>query len=195
MVVGAVVVSLAACTIASSGSGAGTDVPPRLVGYNRQYTLLTPVRTARLTPFRTADGEAIDLSYFRGEVVLLNFWATWCAPCVREMPSLNRLAAEMAGDGLAVVPVAIDRAGLSDVIPFYRDHGLGNLAMYLDPDRRTAYTHTNNPNNAEFALYGLPISYVVDREGRVRGYIAGAVDWDSEAAKDLLRYYTRQIDS
>lgn len=196
MVVGAVVVSLAACTMASSGSGAGgNDDPPRLVGYSRQYTLLTPVRTARLTPFRTADGEAIDLSYFRGKVVLLNFWATWCAPCVREMPSLNRLAAEMAGDELAVVPVAIDRAGLSAVIPFYRDHGLDNLAMYLDPDQRTAYTRTRNPNNAEFALYGLPISYLVDQEGRIRGYIAGAVDWDSEAAKDLLRYYTRQIES
>jgi thiol-disulfide isomerase/thioredoxin len=107
--------------------------------------------------------------------VLLNFWATWCAPCVREMPSLNRLAAEMAGDGLAVVPVAIDRAGLSAVIPFYRDHGLDNLAMYLDPYQHTAYTRTRNSNNAEFALYGLPISYLVDRQGRVRGYIAGAV--------------------
>jgi thiol-disulfide isomerase/thioredoxin len=182
--------------MASSGSGAGgTDVPPRLVGYSRQYTLLTPVRTARLTPFRTADGEAIDLSYFRGKAVLLNFWATWCAPCVREMPSLNRLAAEMAGDGLAVVPVAIDRAGLSAVVPFYRAHGLDNLTIYLDPDQRTAYARTSNPNNAEFALYGLPISYLVDRQGRVRGYLAGAVDWDSEAAKDLLRYYTRQIES
>jgi thiol-disulfide isomerase/thioredoxin len=196
MVVGALVVSLAACTMASLGPGAGgSDHPPRLVGYSRQYTLLTPVRTARLTPFRTADGEAIDLSHFRGKVVLLNFWATWCAPCVREMPSLNRLAAEMDSDGLAVVPVAIDRAGLSAVIPFYRDHGLDHLAMYLDPDRRTAYTHTNDPNNAEFALYGLPISYLVDRQGRVRGYIAGAVNWDSEAAKDLIRYYTRQIES
>ena len=196
MVVGAVVVNLAACTMASSGSGAGgNDDPPRLVGYSRQYTLLTPVRTARLTPFRTADGEAIDLSYFRGKVVLLNFWATWCAPCVREMPSLNRLAAEMDGDGLAVVPVAIDRAGLSAVVPFYRDHGLDNLTIYLDPDQRTAYARTSNPNNAEFALYGLPISYLVDRHGRVRGYIAGAVDWDSEAAKNLLRYYTRQIES
>jgi thiol-disulfide isomerase/thioredoxin len=156
--------------MASSGSGAGgNDDPPRLVGYSRQYTLLTPVRTARLTLFRTADGEAIDLSYFWGKVVLLNFWATWCAPCVREMPSLNRLAAEMACGGLAVVPVAIDRAGLSAVIPFYRDHGLDNLAMYLDPDQRTAYTRTRNPNNAEFALYGLPISHLVDRQGRVRG--------------------------
>jgi thiol-disulfide isomerase/thioredoxin len=194
MVASAVVVILAACTMAGSGAS-DSDGPPRLVGYSRQYTLLTPVRTARLTPFRTADGETIDLGHFRGKVVLLNFWATWCPPCVREMPSLDRLAAEMASDGLVVVPVAIDRAGLSAVIPFYRDHGLNHLAMYLDPDRRTAYTHTSNPNHAEFALYGLPISYLIDRQGRVRGYIAGAVDWDSEATKDLVRYYMQQIES
>ena len=132
MAVAGIAVILAACTTASSGSGAGgSDGPPRLVGYSRQYTLLTPVRTARLTPLRTADGETIDLSHFRGKVVLLNFWATWCAPCVREMPSLNRLAAEMESDGLAVVPVAIDRAGLSSVTPFYRDHGLDHLAIYI----------------------------------------------------------------
>lgn len=67
-------------------------------------------------------------------------------------------------------------------------------AIYLDPDRRTAYLSVGNPNNAAFALYGLPISYLVDRQGRVRGYIAGAVDWDSEAAKALLRYYLRQLE-
>lgn len=195
MVVGAVVVILAACTMASWGLGAGgSDGPPRLVGYSGQYTLLTPVR-ARLTPFRTADGETIDLSHFRGKVVLLNFWATWCPPCVREMPSLNRLAAEMDSDELAVVPVAIDRAGLPSVTPFYHDHGLDHLAMYLDSDLRTAYLYAGNPNNAEFALYGLPISYLIDQQGRVRGYIAGAVDWDSDAAKGLIRYYTRQIES
>jgi thiol-disulfide isomerase/thioredoxin len=196
MAVAGIAMILAACTTASSGSGTGdSDGPPRLIGYSRQYTLLTPVRTARLTPFHTADGETIDLSHFRGKVVLLNFWATWCAPCVREMPSLNRLAAEMDSEGLAVVPVAIDQAGLPAVTSFYSDHGLDHLAMYLAPDRRAAYIRTSNPNNAEFALYGLPISYLIDRQGRVRGYIAGAVDWDSDAAKSLIRYYLQQIES
>lgn len=98
----------------------------------------------------------------------------------------------MAGDGVAVVPVAMDRAGLPVVARFYRDHGLDHLAMYLDPERRTAHFDADNPNDAVFALYGLPISYLVDREGRVRGYIPGAVDWDSAAAKDLIRYYIRE---
>lgn len=193
---GAMAVSLAACA-ASFPSHAADDKhgPPRLDGHSGQYTLLQPVRSARPTPFRTADGETIDLSRFRGKVVLVNFWATWCAPCVFEMPSLDRLAAEMSGDGFAVVPVAIDKAGLAAVAPFYRARGLHNLDIYLDPEQRTAYRHADNPNGAEFALYGLPISYIVDHEGRVMGYIAGAVDWQSDAAKALIRYYTGRIGS
>lgn len=189
--------TLVALLVAGAGPGpafAGSDRqdPPRLDGYSGQYTLLRPVRVARLTPFRTAKGGVIDLSRFRGKVVLLNFWATWCVPCVHEMPSLDRLAAEMAGDNFAVVPVAIDATGLAAVAPFYRAHGLDNLDIYLDPDQRTAYQSTDNPHNAEFALYGLPVSYIIDRRGRIRGYIAGAVDWHSGAAKELIRYYLEQ---
>jgi hypothetical protein len=108
------------------------------------------------------------------------------------MPSLDRLSAEMLSDRLAVVAVAIDRAGLPAVTRFYRDHGLDHLAMYLDPERRTARFDADNANNAEFVLYGLPISYLIDQLGRVRGYVAAAVDWDSAAAKDLIHYYTRR---
>lgn len=71
---------------------------------------------------------------------------------------------------------------------------LVNLGIYLDPDQRTAYLSTDNRNNGEFALYGLPISYIVDHEGRVMGYIVGAVDWQSDAAK-ALHYYTGRIRS
>jgi thiol-disulfide isomerase/thioredoxin len=193
---GVMAVLFTACA-ASFSSYAADDKhsPPRLDGYSNQYTLLQPVRTARLTPFRAADGETVDLSRFRGKVVLLNFWATWCAPCIYEMPSLDRLAAGMSGDEFAVVPIAIDEKGLAAVAPFYRDHGLDNLDIYLDPEQRTAYRYADNANDAEFALYGLPISYIVDHEGRVMGYIAGAVDWQSDAAKALIRYYTGRIGS
>jgi thiol-disulfide isomerase/thioredoxin len=191
---GLVAVSLVACAGLDSelAESAGQD-PPRLDSNRSQYMLLQPVRTARLTPFRTADGEAIDLSRFKGKVVLLNFWATWCAPCVFEMPSLNRLAAEMSGDEFAVVPIAIDEKGLTTAASFYRSHNLDALDLYLDPEQQTAYGTTDNPKNAEFALIGLPVSYIVDHEGRVMGYIAGAVDWQSNAAKALIRYYTGRI--
>lgn len=191
--VGALAVSFAACVGPMSGSAVEGERPPRLEGYSDQYRLLRPVRAAKLTPFRTADGEVIDLSRFRGMVVLLNFWATWCAPCAYEMPSLDRLAAEMVGAEFAIVPVAIDKTGLATVAAFYRDHGLDHLKIYFDPGQRTAYRDAENPNDAEFALYGLPMTYIIDSEGRVRGYISGAVDWQSDSAKALIRYYTGQI--
>jgi thiol-disulfide isomerase/thioredoxin len=166
--------------------------PPMLRGLSGQYTRLVPLRVARATPFRTASHETIDLSQFRGKVVLLNFWATWCAPCVREMPSLDRLAAE-GREGLAIVPIAIDGGPVGDVVAFYRRHGLRHLPIYVDPEQQTAFRHADNPNDAVFALYGLPISYLIDHEGGVMGYITGAVDWQSDAADALLRYYTERI--
>jgi thiol-disulfide isomerase/thioredoxin len=187
-------VSLFACAGLDSGSARFSEQePPRLDSNRSQYTQLEPVRTARLTPFQTADGETIDLSRFRGKVVLVNFWATWCAPCVYEMPSLDRLAVEMSGENFAVVPITIEEKGLTKATSFYRSRNLDALDLYLDPEQRTAYQNTDNPNNAEFALIGLPISYIVDHEGRVMGYIAGAVDWQSDAAKALIRYYTERI--
>ncbi|SLN56390.1 TlpA disulfide reductase family protein [Oceanibacterium hippocampi] len=184
---GFAVLALAAC--AAPSQHAGGSAPPRLDGESGQYTLLKSVRPARLTPFTTAAGETVDLGHFRGKVVLLSFWASWCAPCLYEMPLLDRLAREMAGADLAVVPVSIDERGLPAAAAFYRAHGLRDLGIYLDPDQRTAYFDGTNRNDAEFALYGLPISYILDRQGRVMGYITGAVDWQSDAAARLLRHY------
>jgi thiol-disulfide isomerase/thioredoxin len=181
-------VLLTSSVLSSSSVASQSDNPPRLIGHSGQYTLLTPVRTARLTPFSTANGDTIDLRRFRGKVILLNFWATWCAPCGYEMPSLDRLAAQMSGEDFVVLPIALDTA-TTPIASFYRDLGLDHLGIYFDPKRRTAYIDADNPDHAEFALYGLPISYIIDREGRARGYIVGAVDWQSGAAKSLVRYY------
>lgn len=172
----------------SSPAAAQRDDPPRLDGHSGQYTVLKPVRVARLTPFSTENGETIDLARFRGKVVLLNFWATWCAPCVYEMPSLNQLAVQMFGEDFVIVPIALDPV-VTSVTSFYQEHFLDHLGIYLDPKRQTAYLYADNPDNAAFVLYGLPISYIIDREGRPRGYIVGAVNWQSEAAKSLIRYY------
>lgn len=165
------------------------DEPPVFRNRGHQFTLLRPLRPAPLVPIRTADGHVIDLSRFRGDVVLLTFWATWCAPCVYEMPTLDRLQGEMRGKRLKVVAVSIDRGGLVAVAPFYRRLQLKNLDIYLDPDLRTAYFERTGTNRARFALYGLPITYVIDHEGLVAGYIYGASEWDSVQAKRFLRYH------
>lgn len=154
-----------------------------------QFTVLRPLRLAPLVPIRTADGRVIDLSRFRDDVVLLTFWATWCAPCVYEMPTLDRLQGKMRGKRLKVVAVSIDRDGLAAVAPFYQRLQLKNLDIYLDPDLRTAYFERTSTTRARFALYGLPITYVIDHEGLVAGYIYGASEWDSVQAKRFLRYH------
>jgi len=158
--------------------------PPVFRTYDSQFTRIRPLRQAPLTPILTADGGVLNLSRFQGKVVLLNFWATWCPPCIREMPSLDRLQAELGGDTFTVVVLSIDRLGLDVVAPFFKRLGLKNLTIYLDP-KSTA-------GNA-FGLYGLPISYIIDHEGLVMGYLVGAAEWDSVEARLLLNYYIGRI--
>ena len=121
--------------------------------------------------------------------MLLNIWATWCKPCVREMPALDRLQGALGEDRFEVVALSIDSAGRAAVGPFFRRFGLEHLGIYLDPERHTAYTDAANPNGAAFPIYGLPITYLIDRQGRVVGYVTGPAEWDSDDAKRFLRHY------
>jgi thiol-disulfide isomerase/thioredoxin len=154
-----------------------------------QFRWLQPQAVPRQTPFLNAHGEVISLQKFRGKVLLVNFWATWCKPCLAEMPSLNRLQKKLGGEKFSVLPISIDRAGLAAVRPFYERMALNHLGIYLDPHQRTAHLDKANANNAAFALYALPISYVIDRQGRVLGYFPGEADWDSPKAMDFLGHF------
>tara|TARA_R100000365_G_C2716722_1_gene50424 strand:- start:510 stop:851 length:342 start_codon:yes stop_codon:yes gene_type:complete len=103
-----------------------------------------------------------------------------------EMPSLDQLAYDHSNDDLVIIPVSIDEDGLLAAIPFYRRLGLENLDLFVDPNGETAYSNRDNPKNAEFALYGLPITYALDRDGRILGYVTGLVDWQSDNAADFI---------
>ena len=126
------------------------------------------------------DGGALELRRFRGKFILLNFWATWCAPCVRELPALDRLQALLGNADLEIVALSIDDAGIEKPVSFVRELGLTRLHVYLDLKESAV---------KGFPLYGLPISYLVDRKGLVIGYIVGAVEWDSPQAVNFLNYY------
>ena len=129
--------------------------------------------------FLDAEGEALTLEDFRGKVVVLNLWATWCAPCRREMPSLDRLQAEHGGEDLQVVPLSQDRGeSLDKIREFYDEIGLKTLAIYRDPKSQAG---------REFRAPGLPTTIVIDREGREVGRVLGHAEWDSEAAINLLQ--------
>ena len=169
-------------------SPAHADTAPlRLIGESSQFTELRPQRIARDTPFYDREGASHVLSSYRDKVVLMNFWATWCTPCIAEMPSLNRLAAKHADTDLSILTISIDKGGLANVIPFYRRFSLDHLPVLIDPDQETAFVDTDNPNDGEFAVYGFPITYAIDRTGSVLGYITGRVDWQSQSAERFIR--------
>lgn len=160
--------------------------PLRLNGESSQFIELIPKRIARDTPFYDHDGLSHTLSSYRGKVVLVNFWATWCVPCIAEMPSLDRLAAAHVNTDLSILTISLDKGGLANVIPFYRRFALDHLPVLIDPDQETAFTDTDNPDDAEFAIYGFPITYAIDRDGRILGYITGRVDWQSQSARRFI---------
>jgi thiol-disulfide isomerase/thioredoxin len=164
---------------------AASDDPPAFVGLMGQFTLIEPLRPAPDTRFRDASGAELSIASFRGKVLLVNFWATWCAPCIREMPTIDRLQAELGGESFAVLAISTDRKGAAVVKAFLRRLGLGNLDTYLDPKRKTF---------TALGARGLPTTFLIDHKGRVAGYLEGPAEWDSKEAKALIRYYVRRAE-
>lgn len=174
---------LAVIVLASLVGPAGhtlADQPAAGGNLGEAFTWLTPPRPAPATPITLADGNKTTLVAFRGKVVLLNFWATWCAPCIREMPSLDRLQVKLKGEGLEVIAVSEDFAGLDLVRPFFERLKLENLTIYLDSDGALGKA---------FGIAGLPTTLLIDREGRVVGGLEGPAEWDSDEAVALIRHY------
>jgi thiol-disulfide isomerase/thioredoxin len=179
-----------ALTGVQSGVQAGTQTPaaadqapPLLGAFGDNFTLLYPFVPAPPETFTALDGAPVRLADFKGRVVLLNFWATWCAPCIREMPSLDRLQAALEDRGLAVLAVSIDRGGAKVVRPFAKRLGLDRLALYLDAKAALFKT---------FGVTGLPTTFLIDRQGDIVGAYAGAAEWDGPEARALIEHYLRQ---
>lgn len=128
--------------------------------------------------FTHADGGEFRLSDFRGKHVLVNFWATWCAPCRKEMPMLSELQAEFGGDAFEVVTIATGRNELGAMKRFLSEVGVDNLPLYLDPRQALA---------RDMAVLGLPITVILDPEGREIARMRGDAEWNSESAKAIIR--------
>ncbi len=130
---------------------------------------------------RFTDGEGRDLSLdrFRGKVVLLNLWATWCAPCRREMPALDRLQARLGGDDFEVLALAVDRGGAAKVKAFLDELGIERLGLYVDTSTRALRV---------LGAYGLPTTLLIDRAGNEVMRVIGATEWDGAEIVDLVRH-------
>ena len=123
------------------------------------------------------EGSQIALSDFKGKVVLLNFWATWCGPCRVEMPAMETLYQDLHKEGLEVLAVSIDSQGKIVTQPFQEAMGLTFLILH-DPDYQVG---------AAYGARTLPMTYLIDREGVIRHRIFGARDWNGQEARQLIR--------
>ena len=152
---------------------------PSFAGQMSAFLFKRELRPAPDFQFSGPQGEALALSDFRNRVVLLNFWATWCPPCVEEMPSLDRLQARLGGRDFEVIALSLDRGGLSVVNSFFTQSKLTNLRPYLDSANKAMRT---------FRLGGLPTTIMIDRRGRIIGTLAGPAEWDSADAEHFITY-------
>lgn len=156
----------------------GPGGTPPLAGTVAHFSLSNPRLPAPDAVVGDLDGKNLNLASFRGRVVLVNFWATWCIPCLKEMPALDGLEKTLGGPDFTVVPVSIDRGGVATAAPWFEQHGIKDLVLYLDPESRAALA---------FRASELPTSVLIDRKGRIVGRMIGPAEWNAPAAKALIR--------
>ncbi|HET6195817.1 MAG TPA: TlpA disulfide reductase family protein [Acetobacteraceae bacterium] len=128
--------------------------------------------------FTTPDGAEHHLTDFAGHGMVVNLWATWCVPCVEEMPSLAALSKTLAPDDIAVLPLSSDRGGARVVEAFYQEHGITGLPVLLDSKGTAARA---------WRARGLPTSLIIDKQGRERARLEGSADWSTPAAAAIVR--------
>lgn len=128
--------------------------------------------------FEDEGGRKVRLDDFRGKVVLVNLWATWCAPCRKEMPSLDRLQMRLGGSDFAVLAISIERGGAPKVGAFYSETGVTALRIYIDDQGEAS---------AAVRSAAIPTSVLIDPDGKEIGRLLGPAEWDSPAAIDFLR--------
>ena len=137
----------------------------------------TPTETSTV-PFQLADNAGeMSLEAYRGKHILVNFWATWCAPCRKEMPMLAELQTEFGGDSFEVVTIATGRNNPAGIVKFFEEIGVDNLPRHQDPKQALA---------REMAIFGLPITVLIDPEGREIARLRGDADWASDSAKAII---------
>ncbi len=123
-------------------------------------------------------GKAHTLDAYKGKYVLLNFWATWCHPCRKEMPSLDRLQAELGSDTFSVVTVATGHNPVPAITRFFGEKNITHLPILRDPQQTFA---------RDMSVLGLPVTLILDPKGREIARLHGDAEWDSDSAKAILR--------
>jgi thiol-disulfide isomerase/thioredoxin len=168
------VAALVIASVLGPAAARGDDSDEVKIG---QFIPATSPQPAPELSFTDSAGKGVQLSDFKGKFIILNLWATWCQPCLKEMPSLAALQARL-GPAVTVLAISEDHGGEAVVTPFVDRLGLDKfLKIYLDP---------KSAAQRAFGVRGLPTSFPIDADGRVLGKVEGGADWDSEAMRETL---------
>jgi thiol-disulfide isomerase/thioredoxin len=125
-------------------------------------------------------GQPADMSGYRGKVLLVNLWATWCAPCIQELPSLGKLQQELGGENFQVVTIAIDERDPAKIEPFLAAHGAGNLPTLIDLNRTI---------DKVAQVAALPTSLLVGRDGKAKAILTGDARWNCGKALEAVKAF------
>jgi thiol-disulfide isomerase/thioredoxin len=145
---------------------------------SKKFIMHPAPKTVTAIQFEDSQEHSRSLADFRGKVVLLNIWATWCVPCRKEMPALDRLQSTLGDEDFIVVPLSIDRGGMDVVRKFYAEVGIKKLGMYRDKSGNAT---------RKLGAVGIPTTLLIDREGREIGRLVGPAEWDSPEMVEFVR--------
>jgi thiol-disulfide isomerase/thioredoxin len=157
------------------------DVRP-LADAERKFTFIphSSPRPIANVEFEDGNGGKRTLADFRGKVVLLNLWATWCGPCRKEMPTLDRLQSLVGSKDFEVVALSIDRGGQAAVKSFFDEIGVQRLTIYVDASAEAG---------SKLGIIGVPTTMLIDREGREIARYVGPAEWDRPEVIETIRRY------
>lgn len=164
---------------ANTAIAAGPDIAGLRDGDMRKLIIHESPQATSDTAFILADDAGTaTLADYQGKYVLVNFWATWCAPCRKEMPQLNALQKEFGGDDFEVLTIATGRNSPQGIQKFFDEAGVDSLPRHQDPKQALA---------AQMGVFGLPITVIIDPEGREIARLRGDAVWDSDSAKSIIK--------
>ena len=138
-----------------------------------------PIKLEKIN-FKNINNETINLKKFKNSLIIINFWATWCAPCIEEMPSLNRLQANSNFDNLQIIPINVGRDSIEKSINFYKNLKINNLEIYFGENVELA---------KKFLLRGLPTTIFINKKGEEFARVIGFVNFDDKKIIEWLKKY------
>jgi len=153
------------------------DIASLREGSMMKLAVLDAPAEVSTTAFTDRDGGEHLLSDWKGRITLVNFWATWCAPCRKELPALDALNRDLGGTDFAVVTIAAGRNALPGITRLFDEVGVKTLPVYLDPKLQLS---------RDMGVMGLPVSLLLDRNGREIARMSGDAEWDSESARAII---------